>query len=66
MTDTDSINDTPMPLLEHLVELRKRLIWSIVTFVIAFAICYHFSARFTAFWRPRSATSCVRTANSRT
>lgn len=32
-----------MPLLEHLMELRRRLIWSIVTFVIAFAICYHFS-----------------------
>ncbi|EHH69151.1 twin-arginine translocase subunit TatC [Gluconobacter morbifer] len=43
MTESDSIQDTPMPLLEHLVELRRRLIWSIVSFVIAFAICYHFS-----------------------
>lgn len=32
-----------MPLLEHLVELRRRLIWSLVAFAIAFALCYHFS-----------------------
>lgn len=32
-----------MPLLEHLVELRRRLIWSLVAFAIAFAVCYHFS-----------------------
>jgi len=32
-----------MPLLEHLVELRRRLIWSLVAFAIAFAICYRFS-----------------------
>ncbi|MFT8808490.1 twin-arginine translocase subunit TatC [Gluconobacter sp.] len=49
MTETDSINDTPMPLLEHLVELRRRLIWSIVTFVIAFAICYHYSGEIYRF-----------------
>jgi sec-independent protein translocase protein TatC len=39
----DSIQDKPMPLLEHLVELRRRLIWSMVAFLIAFAICYRFS-----------------------
>jgi sec-independent protein translocase protein TatC len=39
----DPINDKPMPLLEHLVELRKRLMWSIVAFVIAFLVCYYFS-----------------------
>ncbi len=43
MTDSDTIQDTPMPLLDHIVELRRRLIWSIATFVIAFAICYHFA-----------------------
>ncbi len=41
--DTDPINDKPMPLLEHLVELRRRLLWSAVAFVIAFFICYRFS-----------------------
>jgi sec-independent protein translocase protein TatC len=39
----DPINDKPMPLLEHLVELRKRLMWSIVAFVVAFMVCYYFS-----------------------
>ncbi|QDH14438.1 twin-arginine translocase subunit TatC [Formicincola oecophyllae] len=32
-----------MPLLDHLVELRRRLLWCLVTFVLAFAVCYHFS-----------------------
>ncbi|MDE2515725.1 MAG: twin-arginine translocase subunit TatC [Rhodospirillales bacterium] len=33
-----------MPLLEHLVELRTRLMWSAAAFLIAFGICYYFSA----------------------
>ena len=41
----DPINATPMPLLAHLVELRKRLIRSAIAFAIAFALCYHFSSR---------------------
>jgi sec-independent protein translocase protein TatC len=40
----DPINDKPMPLLEHLIELRRRLLWSAVAFVLAFFLCYHFSA----------------------
>src|SRR6185369_10857563 len=32
-----------MPLLEHLVELRSRLLWSLVGFVIAFLICFYFA-----------------------
>ncbi len=32
-----------MPLLEHLVELRRRLLWSVIAFAIAFLACYHFS-----------------------
>ena len=39
----DTIDDKPMPLLEHLIELRRRLIWSLVAFLIAFAVCYKFS-----------------------
>ena len=41
--DNDPINDKPMPLLDHLVELRRRLIWSLVAFGVAFAVCYWFS-----------------------
>lgn len=33
-------DDKPMPLLEHLLELRRRLIWSILAFIVAFAACY--------------------------
>jgi sec-independent protein translocase protein TatC len=32
--------DTPQPFLAHLVELRKRLLISIVLFSVVFAICY--------------------------
>jgi sec-independent protein translocase protein TatC len=41
--DADPINDKPMPLLEHLVELRRRLLWSGVAFFLCFLVCYHFS-----------------------
>ncbi len=42
MTD-DPIDDKPMPLLAHLTELRTRLLWSAVAFIICFAMCYYFS-----------------------
>ncbi len=45
----DPIHDRPMPLLEHLVELRRRLLWSAVSFLLCFLLCYHFSARIYLF-----------------
>jgi sec-independent protein translocase protein TatC len=39
----DTIDDKPMPLLEHLIELRRRLIFSMAAFLIAFGVCYYFS-----------------------
>jgi sec-independent protein translocase protein TatC len=33
-----------MPLLDHLIELRRRLIWSAVAFLICFMIAYYFSS----------------------
>jgi sec-independent protein translocase protein TatC len=39
----DPINDKPMPLLDHLVELRTRLMWAIGAFIVCFIGCYHFS-----------------------
>ncbi len=42
-TAADHINDTPMPLLDHLIELRKRLLWSAVAFFLCFMVTYHFS-----------------------
>ena len=45
----DVIDDKPMPLLDHLVELRTRLMWSMGAFVIAFIACYYFSTQIYAF-----------------
>ncbi len=42
-TKDDPINDKPMPLLDHLIELRRRLMWSMGALIIAFVICYYFS-----------------------
>ena len=41
----DEIDDSRMPLLDHLIELRSRLISSIVALAIAFIIAYFFSER---------------------
>ena len=47
--ENDTIDDKPMPLLEHLLELRRRLMWSLGTFCVAFRACYYFSGRIYAF-----------------
>ncbi len=40
MTKQDEIDDSSAPLIEHLAELRNRLIHSIVAFIIAMVICF--------------------------
>jgi sec-independent protein translocase protein TatC len=37
------IDDTKQPLLEHLIELRRRLLWCLATLVVAFFICFAFA-----------------------
>ncbi|MEZ5708271.1 MAG: twin-arginine translocase subunit TatC [Blastomonas sp.] len=37
------IDDSKAPLLDHLIELRQRLIWCVVTLLIAFCICFYFA-----------------------
>jgi sec-independent protein translocase protein TatC len=37
------IDDSKMPLLDHLVELRNRLLWCVLALVIAFAVCFYFA-----------------------
>lgn len=45
----DVIDDKPMPLLDHLIELRQRLLWSAVAFLLAFFVCYYFSTNIYLF-----------------
>ena len=39
----DNPDDKKMPLIEHLVELRRRLIWSLLAFLVTFGICFYFA-----------------------
>jgi sec-independent protein translocase protein TatC len=41
----DEIDDSSAPLIEHLAELRSRLIWSALAFIAAMVVCY-------AVWQP--------------
>ncbi len=41
--DDDLIDSSKMPLLEHLIELRTRLLWSVVAIVVLFMVCFYFS-----------------------
>ena len=42
MSTTDEIEDSSAPLIEHLAELRDRLIRSAIAFVIGMIICFYF------------------------
>ena len=42
MTQED-IEATKAPLMEHLIELRRRLIWSMAAILVAFAVCFYFA-----------------------
>lgn len=39
-TAPTDIDDSSAPLIEHLAELRTRLIWAVLAFVIAMVLCY--------------------------
>ncbi|MAM74027.1 twin-arginine translocase subunit TatC [uncultured Tistrella sp.] len=41
--DDDEVENSKAPLLEHLIELRNRLIYSVVALLIAFGVCYMFA-----------------------
>ncbi|MEC3861676.1 twin-arginine translocase subunit TatC [Mesobacterium sp. TK19101] len=38
--NTDDLDDSSAPLIEHLAELRTRLIWSVVAFLVGMVICF--------------------------
>lgn len=40
MSNTDEIEDSSAPLIEHLTELRSRLIHSVVAFLVGMVICF--------------------------
>ncbi len=44
-----SIDDSKAPLLDHLIELRRRLVHSFVSIIILFFVCYFFAADIYAF-----------------
>ena len=37
------IDDTKQPLLEHLIELRRRLLWCLATLIVTFFLCFAFA-----------------------
>jgi len=45
----DEIDDTQAPLLDHLIELRRRLLWSLGALVLAFAGCLYFARQILGF-----------------
>jgi sec-independent protein translocase protein TatC len=40
MTAKDEIEDSSAPLVEHLIELRNRIIWSVSAFLVAMILCF--------------------------
>ncbi|PBB21331.1 twin-arginine translocase subunit TatC [Mesorhizobium sp. WSM4313] len=43
--EREEIEKSSAPLIEHLVELRRRLIWSLGGFFVAFLVCFFFAKR---------------------
>jgi len=43
VSEQDEIEKSSAPLIEHLIELRTRLIWSIGGFFVAFLVCFFFA-----------------------
>ena len=43
VSDEDDIDATKAPLMEHLIELRRRLMWAIAAIFAAFVVCFWFA-----------------------
>ena len=46
---SDELDDSSAPLIEHLAELRTRLIWSVAAFLIGMIACFFFAEEILAF-----------------
>jgi sec-independent protein translocase protein TatC len=42
-TSEEDLEDSKMPLLDHLIELRKRLMWCVLAVLALFMVCYYFA-----------------------
>lgn len=49
MADTDTVEEAKMPLLDHLIELRQRLLWSALSVIVLFFFFYYFAENLYAF-----------------
>ena len=49
MADSDTVEDAKMPLLDHLIELRQRLLWSALSIIILFLFFYYFAENIYGF-----------------
>jgi sec-independent protein translocase protein TatC len=47
--EEEDLDDAKMPLLDHLIELRNRLMYSLAALLVAFLFCYYFSRDIYAF-----------------
>ncbi len=47
--DKSAIEASRAPLLDHLIELRRRLLWSLGALLVAFFVCFHFATDIFAF-----------------
>lgn len=45
----EEIDQSKAPLLDHLIELRQRLLWSLLALAIAFGVCFYFADQIFAF-----------------
>jgi sec-independent protein translocase protein TatC len=41
--DQEDIDATKAPLIDHLIELRRRLMWSLAAIFVAFVVCFYFA-----------------------
>jgi sec-independent protein translocase protein TatC len=56
--DEAALDATRAPLMEHLIELRKRLVWAMLSFGVCFVVCFAFSTPILKFLeRPLAAAT---------
>jgi sec-independent protein translocase protein TatC len=59
MSTKDDIEDSSAPLVEHLIELRNRLIWAVSAFFVAMILCFVVAEPILDFMLGRSNGRCA-------